>query len=202
MENKEAFIFLKKKTRLLGFHDFNRHIETIGPLEIKTSKARFKKHLVKIICMQQISVTAATAIWKRVEAVLDSSIGRKPSIELNRKLKESGLSEQKVNYVNGIYFNPELNISKKTLQKKTQGEVEQLLIKQKGIGPWTVEMVRLFYLCDPNVISLLDLGIKNAHSIAFQGQDYSQDFFDQFSPFNSYLCLYLWRLLEDENLSI
>ena len=152
--------------------------------------------------MQQISVTAATAIWKRVEAVLDSSIGRKPSIELNRKLKESGLSEQKVNYVNGIYFNPELNISKKTLQKKTQGEVEQLLIKQKGIGPWTVEMVRLFYLCDPNVISLLDLGIKNAHSIAFQGQDYSQDFFDQFSPFNSYLCLYLWRLLEDENLSI
>ena len=133
---------------------------------------------------------------------MDSSIGRKPSIELNRKLKESGLSEQKVNYVNGIYFNPELNISKKTLQKKTQGEVEQLLIKQKGIGPWTVEMVRLFYLCDPNVISLLDLGIKNAHSIAFQGQDYSQDFFDQFSPFNSYLCLYLWRLLEDENLSI
>ena len=71
MENKEAFIFLKKKTRLLGFHDFNRHIEAIGPLEIKTSKARFKKHLVKIICMQP-SVKAATAI-QRV-SFLDSPI--------------------------------------------------------------------------------------------------------------------------------
>ena len=202
MESKKAFIFLKKKTRSLGFHEFNQHIRAIGPLEIKTSKTRFKKHLVKIICMQQISVKAAAAIWKRVETVLNSSIGRKPSRELNRKLKESGLSEQKVNYVNGIYFNPELNISKKTLKKKPQDQLEQLLIKQKGIGPWTVEMVRLFYLCDPNVISLLDLGIKNAHAIAFQDHDYSQDFFDQFSPFNSYLCLYLWRLLEDENLSI
>ena len=36
----------------------------------------------------------------------------------------------------------------------------KLLIDIKGIGPWSIEMSRIFYIGDPDVFSILDLGLK------------------------------------------
>ena len=63
-------------------------------------------------------------------------------------------------------------------------------------------MSRIFYLGDSDVMPLTDLGIIYAHKIAFPKEKIEEKFYKQFSPYNSYLSLFMWRLLEDENLSI
>mgnify|MGYP001241304766 FL=1 len=73
----------------------------------------------------------------------------------------------------------------------------------KGIGPWSIEMSRIFYIGDPDVFSILDLGLKNAHIKMFNNiESYNKSFYEQFSPYRSYMCLYMWRVLEDENVTI
>ena len=182
------FIWLKKKT---------------GPLKITVSKMDFIPHLVKIIVGQQLSVQSAAAIWKRTEIILKNNKYKKPNQNLDIKFKNAGLSRQKISYINGIIFNQDL---KKTTRRKLKSlssvEYFNLLISIKGIGPWSIEMSRIFFIGDPDIFSILDLGLKNAHLKLFSLKNYNQDFYYQFSPYRSYMCLFLWRVLEDENVTI
>ena len=103
----------------------------------------------------------------------------------------------------GIIYNDEIRDSnRRKLKTKSTEEFLELLLSIKGIGKWTVDMSRIFYLGDSDVMPLTDLGIIYAHKIAFPKKKIEEKFYKQFSPYNSYLSLFMWRLLEDENLSI
>ena len=203
MEHIKAFEALQKKSKKLGFQVLAEHIKNVGPLKIKTSKMDFVAHLVKIIVGQQLSVQSAAAIWKRTELILKENTYKNPNKNLDKKFKGAGLSRQKIEYINGIIFNKNLlELSKKSLKKLSSEEYYELLISIKGIGPWSIEMSRIFYIGDPDIFSILDLGLKNAHLRLFDLKTYNESFYENFSPFRSYMCLFLWRVLEDENVTI
>ena len=203
MEHRKAFDFLLKKSKSMNFKELAAHIKKVGPLKIKTSNMKFVHHLVKIIVGQQLSVKSAAAIWKRTEKILNESNYKKPNDSLNKKFKSAGLSRQKIEYLNGIIFNRELiNMKKRDLIKMDYSQYYNFLIKLKGIGPWSIEMSRIFYVGDPDIFSILDLGLKNAHLKIFDLKTYNQIFYEEFSPYRSYMCLFLWRILEDENVTI
>jgi len=203
MEHIKAFEALQKKSKKLGFQVLAEHIKNVGPLKIKTSKMDFVAHLVKIIVGQQLSVQSAAAIWKRTELILKENTYKNANKNLDKKLKGAGLSRQKIEYINGIIFNKNLlELSKKSLKKLSREEYYELLISIKGIGPWSIEMSRIFYIGDPDIFSILDLGLKNAHLRLFDLKTYNESFYENFSPFRSYMCLFLWRVLEDENVTI
>ena len=203
MEHKEAYNFLYRKSLEKNYEALANHIKKIGPLKIKISKMNFVDHLSKIIVGQQLSVKSAAAIWIRTEKILKENKYKKINAKLNDKFKKAGLSRQKIEYLNGIIFNAELKkLTKKTLKKISSKEFYELLIKIKGIGPWSIEMSRIFYIGDPDIFSLLDLGLKNAHIKNFDKHNYNEGFYKEFSPYRSYLCLYMWRMLEDENVVI
>ena len=203
MEHIKAFEALQKKSKKLGFQVLAEHIKNVGPLKIKTSRMDFVAHLVKIIVGQQLSVQSAAAIWKRTELILKENKYKNPNKNLDKKFKGAGLSRQKKEYINGIIFNKNLlELSKKSLKKLSSEEYYELLISIKGIGPWSIEMSRIFYIGDPDIFSILDLGLKNAHLRLFDLKTYNQSFYENFSPFRSYMCLFLWRVLEDENVTI
>ena len=203
MEHIQAHKALYKKARELGYKSLSSHIKKNGPLNITVSKMDFIPHLVKIIVGQQLSVQSAAAIWKRTEIILKNNKYKKPNQNLDIKFKNAGLSRQKISYINGIIFNQDL---KKTTRRKLKSlsseEYFNLLISIKGIGPWSIEMSRIFFIGDPDIFSILDLGLKNAHLKLFSLKNYNQDFYYQFSPYRSYMCLFLWRVLEDENVTI
>tara|TARA_B000000532_G_scaffold55065_1_gene42668 strand:- start:393 stop:1004 length:612 start_codon:yes stop_codon:yes gene_type:complete len=203
MEHIQAHKALYKKARELGYKSLASHIKKTGPLKITVSKMDFIPHLVKIIVGQQLSVQSAAAIWKRTEIILKNNKYKKPNQNLDIKFKNAGLSRQKISYINGIIFNQDL---KKTTRRKLKSlsyeEYFNLLISIKGIGPWSIEMSRIFFIGDPDIFSILDLGLKNAHLKLFSLKNYNQDFYYQFSPYRSYMCLFLWRVLEDENVTI
>ena len=203
MEHIQAHKALYKKARELSYKSLASHIKKTGPLKITISKMDFIPHLVKIIVGQQLSVQSAAAIWKRTEIILKNNKYKKPNQNLDIKFKNAGLSRQKISYINGIIFNQDL---KKTTRRKLKSlsseEYFNLLISIKGIGPWSIEMSRIFFIGDPDIFSILDLGLKNAHLKLFSLKNYNQDFYYQFSPYRSYMCLFLWRVLEDENVTI
>jgi DNA-3-methyladenine glycosylase II len=203
MEHIKAFKALQKKSKKLGFQVLAEHIKNVGPLKIKTSKMDFVAHLVKIIVGQQLSVQSAAAIWKRTELILKENTYKNANKNLDKKFKGAGLSRQKIEYINGIIFNKNLlELSKKSLKKLSREEYYELLISIKGIGPWSIEMSRIFYIGDPDIFSILDLGLKNAHLRLFDLKTYNESFYENFRPFRSYMCLFLWRVLEDENVTI
>ena len=203
MEDKKAFEFLYKKAIQKNYKELAKHIKKTGPLKIKLSKMSFIDHLSKIIVGQQLSVKSAAAIWLRTEILLKANKYKKINEILNIKFKNAGLSRQKIEYLNGIIFSKELqNITKKELKNMTASDFYNFLIKIKGIGPWSIEMSRIFYIGDSDVFSILDLGLKNAHLKMFEIKSYNEEFYKEFSPYRSYMCLYMWRVLEDENVTI
>ena len=203
MESDQAHKTLLILTKKYKFDELHRHIRNIGPLKIKLSKLKFDHHLCKIIVGQQISTKAADAIWARVEKILEGKLPKNPTQNLQKRLKGAGLSARKVDYMIGIIYNEEITSSnRRKLKTKSAEDFSNLLLSIKGIGKWTVDMSRIFYLGDSDVMPLTDLGIIYAHKIAFPKEKIEEKFYKQFSPYNSYLSLFMWRLLEDENLSI
>ena len=203
MESDQAYKTLLTLTKKYKFDELHRHIKNIGPLKIKLSKLKFDHHLCKIIVGQQISTKAADAIWARVEKILEGKLPKNPTQNLQKRLKDAGLSARKVDYMIGIIYNEEITSSnRRKLKTKSAEDFSNLLLSIKGIGKWTVDMSRMFYLGDSDVMPLTDLGIIYAHKIAFPREKIEEKFYKQFSPYNSYLSLFMWRLLEDENLSI
>ena len=203
MEHKKAFEFLYKKAVQKKYKNLANHIKKVGPLKIKLSDMNFVDHLSKIIVGQQLSVASAAAIWARTETLLKKNKYKKINNKLNFNFKNAGLSRQKIEYLNGIIFDEKIkNLTKKDLQKMSDSDFYEFLIKIKGIGPWSIEMSRIFYIGDADVFSILDLGLKNAHIRMFDKESYNEDFYKEFSPFRSYMCLYMWRVLEDENVNI
>ena len=203
MEHKKAFEFLYKKAVQKKYKNLANHIKKVGPLKIKLSNMDFVDHLSKIIVGQQLSVASAAAIWARTEILLNKNKYKKINNNLNIKFKNAGLSRQKIEYLNGIIFDEKIqNLTKNDLQRMSHSDFYEFLIKIKGIGPWSIEMSRIFYVGDADVFSILDLGLKNAHIRMFDKESYNEDFYKEFSPFRSYMCLYMWRVLEDENVTI
>ena len=203
MQYKLAHKFLYEKSMEKGFDKLANHIKKVGPLKITVSKMDFVTHLSKIIVGQQLSVQSAAAIWKRTYQILKENKYKKENIKLNEKFKSAGLSRQKIEYLNGIIFNKNLiNKSKNQLKRMNASEYFEFLIQIKGIGPWSIEMSRIFFVGDPDVFSILDLGLKNAHLKMFEIETYNESFYESFRPFRSYMCLFLWRVLEDENVTI
>ena len=203
MEHERAYDFLLRKCRMEKFKRLETHIKNVGPLKLTLSNKDFITHLSKIIIGQQLSVVSAAAIWKRTKKILNENNYKRPNKILDKKLKDAGLSRQKIDYINGIIYNKNLSrLSKNSLKKMSSDDYYDLLIKIKGIGPWSIEMSRIFFVGDPDVFSFLDLGLKNAHLELFDLKFYNKNFYMKFSPYRSYMCLYLWRILEDENVTI
>ena len=90
MESEQAYKGLLILTKKYKFNELHSHIKNIGPLKIKLSKLNFDHHLCKIIVGQQISTKAADAIWVRVEKILKGKLPKKPTKNLQKKIKGCG----------------------------------------------------------------------------------------------------------------
>ena len=149
--------------------------------------------LKKTIVGQQLSTKAAKTIWERAEKfIIDHPLQNR---NLENDLMDSGLSQKKCEYVKNILISNKLQ-KKKNYYKTIGAEgFTNLLISYKGIGPWTVDMAKMFFLGDVNVLPKGDLGIKRACNNFFPNE--ALDSIEEiYKPFNSYLSLNLWDSLD------
>lgn len=96
--------------------------------------------LISLIVEQQLSVASAKAIFGRVKLICEDFQPIK-FLELHEdKLRNTGLSHQKVSYCRNIakaIIEETLNFDE--LEKMEDKEVIQTLVKIKGIGEWTAQ---------------------------------------------------------------
>ena len=194
MKAKTAYAHLldvSKRHKHRNLHKFLQNSEIISIDARVDTSLSLKYFLIKTVIGQQVSVKAAQSIWLKVKNVLDKA--QQPiTIEL---LKKQGLSKPKAAYIFGIINNKfieEATIAK--LKKLSLEDLSHFFLQLKGVGPWTLGVVRMFFIQDTDVFLEGDLGINKALENFFNSQDYSGK---HYSPYRTYLCLYLWKSLNN-----
>ena len=162
--------------------------------------------LVQSIVSQQLAIKAADAIFRRVKALLgEITVERLLAVGFD-ELRACGLSKRKVEYLCGI---AEARISGavnfETLTEKSDAEIIAELVKLKGVGVWTAEMLLIFALGRPDVLSFKDLGIRRGIMLLNHLDDLTEADFEiyrkRYPPYGTLASLYLWRI-KDSGLRI
>ncbi len=171
----------------------------------RSREPRLFPALISSIVSQQLSSKAAGTIMGRVLALVapdgDLTPERVLAIE-HEALRAAGLSNAKARYVLGLaeaVRSGELDLA--PLPDMDDESVIIELTRMKGVGRWTAEMILLFSLARPDVLSTGDLGIRNAVKRLY-GLDVAptpeelQAIAESWRPHRSVAMLLLWESLD------
>jgi DNA-3-methyladenine glycosylase II len=185
-----------------------RLIKDHGEVEL-TKKKNAYLHLCLSILSQQLSTKVARVIKDRFLALYEGKFPTPQQIIDTpvTTLRGIGFSNAKASYIHNVaLFAMEQGMEDRKLSKMSDEEVIDYLVPIKGVGRWTVEMLLMFTLGREDVFAVDDLGIQNA-MINLYGLDKTDkkkmkaemiEIAEQWKPFRSYACLYLWRSLDNQ----
>lgn len=155
--------------------------------------------LIHSIVGQQIATKAHESIWRRIcEAVPDMSphaISTMP----DERLQSLGLSWRKVSYIKKAtekIVTGEFDIA--ALHDADDEEVIRQLTSLDGVGVWTAEMLMLFSMQRPDILSFGDLAILRGMRMVYRHRDIDRSLFEKYrrrlSPHASTASLYFWAV--------
>ncbi|PWA04821.1 DNA-3-methyladenine glycosylase [Pueribacillus theae] len=86
-------------------------------------------------------------------------------------------------------------------------EIIEKLVKIRGIGPWTAECLLLFALGRKSIFPMADIGIQNGLKKLYRlekkpTKEQMGAWKKDWSPYETYVALYLWELVGDPNLIV
>jgi len=153
---------------------------------------------VRSIIGQQISVIAADAIWERLVNKVGEITPQRILQFSQEEIASCGLTRPKASYILGVAERSEefLNQDWSSL---TDSELHNHLIKFRGIGPWTAEMMMIFTFMRKDIFSPGDVGLLNAVRKLVPGledRDEITEFAKRWSPYRTAASWYLWRTLD------
>ena len=185
--------YLKRKDKRLA-----SAIEQIGHIERKLDANLFAS-VVRHIVGQQISSKAQATVWARMEAQfapLTPAVIDAASAEL---LQSLGMSRRKAEYIKDFarkVVSGEFALQ--AIEQMTDEEAIAALSSLKGIGRWTAEMILLFCLQRPDVLSYDDLAIQRGLRMLYHHRQITRELFakyqKRYSPYGSTAALYLWAI--------
>lgn len=155
--------------------------------------------LLHHITGQQISSKAQETIWNRFIRSIGILTPENIMCTDEGILKESGLSGRKVIYIKELasqILNGSFCPGKIT--QMSDKEAISYLTRLKGIGEWTAEMVLIFCLRRPDILSLKDTGIQRGIRMLLQSDKktdiaYLQDLKRRCSPYGTAASFYFWE---------
>ncbi len=132
----------------------------------KQNKGRFSD-LTEMIISQQISVKAADAIFAKLKRNINGSVTAKNILKLSeKKLRDSGLSFQKIDYLIGLAEAVQSKQFKiNDLKYMNDDEITKSITSLKGFGLWSAQMYLIFSMARPDVWPYGDLGVQNGIKI-------------------------------------
>lgn len=190
--NKEIE-YLKGRDKRLG-----EVIDRIGPIRRRVVPDLFAA-LVHSIVGQQISTKAHESIWQRfVEKLGDVTPDNILTVTAD-ELQSVGISYRKVDYIRSAaekIRSGEFDIG--ALTAMSDDEVCQRLVSLNGIGVWSAEMLMLFSMQRPDVLSFGDLAIHRGLRMIYHHSKIDRRLFEKyrrrFTPYGSVASLYLWAV--------
>ena len=161
--------------------------------------------IVRAIVGQQISVHAAAAVLSRVRALMpDSTLTPEAMLAVpDGHLRTAGLSWRKVSYVKDCAARfADGSIDPVALASADDDAVIAALLPIKGVGRWTAEMVLIFALGRPDILSTGDYGLRSAmqrhwNLPALATSQEMEMIATRWRPYRSVASWYLWRSLNN-----
>jgi 3-methyladenine DNA glycosylase/8-oxoguanine DNA glycosylase len=200
----EAVAHLRERDEVLG-----AAMERVGAfeLELKPITSLFEAMLRSII-YQQLHGKAAAAIHGRVVAELGRHGGVTAEALLlapEAALRGAGLSANKLLAVRALAQKCREGVvpTLKAAHKMDDAELVARLTEVRGIGPWTVHMLLIFYLGRPDVLPTADFSIRAAFKRLYRKRkDPTPAVMIKharcWQPYRSVASWYLWRSLDME----
>jgi DNA-3-methyladenine glycosylase II len=181
-----------------------RAIARIGRVALPPRNGRtLAWFLARVVTGQQLSTSAARSIWARVEARVRESGGSMPEYFCagnTRALRRCGLSRAKTRTLIAIReAHASGLLTARRLRRMTHAERAEHLQQIWGIGQWTADMTSIFYFGDADVWPEGDTGVNRglATIVGRRSKKTLRRIADAFSPYRSFLALYMWRTLDE-----
>lgn len=153
--------------------------------------------LIRGIISQQISEAAASSIYKKLKALSD--ITPAALLELSPEIIRScGISNAKAGYIHAIAHSV-LAGHLDNVETLPDEEAIQKLVRLKGVGRWTAEMILIFALGRDDVWACDDAGLRRAARRLYGCSETVEDFRalgERFVPYRSHAAWYLWCSLD------
>ena len=183
--------YLKGKDEQLG-----RVIDRVGWIRREITPDLFEA-LVFSIVGQQVSPKAAKTVCDRLtdrlKVINPETVYNAPEEDL----RACGLSGRKSGYIKGIAEKVVLGcLELDGLQNLPDDMVIQSLTALPGIGVWTAEMLLIFSLQRPDIVSFGDFAIRRGMMTVYGIETLSKEQFafyrSRYSPYGSVASFYLW----------
>ena len=160
--------------------------------------------LISLIVEQQLSVASAKAIFSRVKLVCGDFEASSFLKIKEEELKATGLSRQKVTYCRNVaeaVINKTLDFKK--LEKMSDQEVVEMLVKIKGIGEWTAQCYLMACMKRLDAWPSSDLGlivaIQKIKKISERPKSLTiEKMAEPLKPYRSIAALLLWSTYDKD----
>lgn len=197
-----------------GAKHLAKHDPILAPLIARFGLPTMTKHgnyyqeLVESIISQQLSMKAADSILRKFIALFDDKFPAPSQILACdiETMRTAGLSRPKACYIQDLAGRIEDGTVRfDHLDNLTNDEIITELTAVKGIGEWTVHMFLIFCMGRADVLAWGDLGVRNGimklyglSEIPDRATVEAIATKNQWHPYQSYACWYIWKSLDNE----
>ena len=163
--------------------------------------------LVRSIIYQQLSGKAASSILNKFVLLFKPKRFPTPKDVLkltDTQFKSAGVSAQKASYLRDLSAKfLDGTINPKKFPDMTDAEIEEHLVRVKGVGVWTAHMFLIFALNRPDVLPTGDLAIRKGFMKAFNlrtipSHEKMVKLAKAHDGKRTYLSLHLWGILDNK----
>lgn len=170
----------------------------IGPIEREVDEDLFSA-VVHQIVGQQISTAALNTVWGRFQEALCGVTPARVCALGQKGLQGLGISYRKAEYIYDFAAKVQSGaFDIEALWEQSDAEVIARLTALRGIGIWTAEMLLIFCMQRPDVLSFGDLAILRGMRMLYHHRSISREKFEvyrrRYSPYGSVASLYLWAV--------
>jgi DNA-3-methyladenine glycosylase II len=173
-------------------------IDRVGKIERKVDRDLFSS-VVHHIVGQQISTKAQATIWQRLNDSYGHLDAQKIIAAGEKELQSHGMTFRKAEYITEFakkVQNGTFDID--GIWGKSDEEVIKELVELRGVGEWTAEMILIFCMQRPDVLSYGDLAIQRGMRMVYHHRKIDRKLFEKYrrrlSPYCSVASLYFWAV--------
>ena len=173
-----------------------RAIAQVGPIQFSPDQTSpFPERLCRTVVGQQLSIKAATSIWTRI---VSSANGPHLMAHLAETppeaLQACGLSAAKTKAIRAIaQIARSGDLDAEKLGEMERGDRHACLTALWGVGPWTADMLSIFYFGDLDIWPDGDVAARKTLTQLTSVRRKTERTAAQFAPYRTYLALYMWR---------
>ena len=173
-------------------------IESQGHIERHLQDDLFQA-VVNSIIGQQISTAAHRTVWARLVEALGDVTPDTIAAASVEELQACGTTFRKIDYIKDFAEKVRSGaFDLEAVAEMPDDQAIEALSSLKGIGTWTAEMILLFCLERPDILSYGDLAIQRGMRMVYRHRAITPKLFAKYqrrlSPYGSTAALYFWEV--------